>query len=202
MKEDRVTPTVDQAFETLDHLLWEALISRMVNNFWDNAMMISQSYSRIGDSARVVYKQSGVKTRDSSSVFDPVKHHGDVVDWVGEMVKYDLPIKKLPSPGGLTWAIAHLCCSRPSYEMFLFQLQSPLDQWHIINGNGRYVEVDCELVEIGTKGLLRTHIVCPCNAQHLESSGELKNFNYEIEPPKKVGASSFEFRFSVSEKEV
>jgi len=53
-----------------------------------------------------------------------------------------------------------------------------------------------EVVVIGPDHFYQ--IVCPCNGQHLENTGDLKKFNVVLQKPKKVGKNIYEFRFSIT----
>ena len=171
---------VSRAIETYDHLLWEAVIKVC-------GTALSRSFKQEGNRVRVVYQtfefEPGAEWSEDCPV-DPRQTINKIRDEVDRLISLALPIRKL----GRTECDEHgafLKCSNNSYFSFFT---------HTVMYRG---EKSCDFVKIGHGGQ-DGYICCPCVGEHLGNTKDLLGFNVNLQPPKRVGRDTYEFRFEVA----
>lgn len=192
MKSESVSEPVLCAIETYDHLLWQAVIKVC-------RIALSRSFRRDGNQVRVVYttfdRVDGVIDLDNP--VDPRNQFSEIKAMVEELIDWHLSIKKL---GQVQRSIseARKLCSHYSYEKFLID--------KVVDPNT--TQTDLDFVRIGSFVELPAHIdalrwsayiCCPCVGRHLENTRQLWDFVINLQPPKRVGKNTHEFRFEVSD---
>jgi hypothetical protein len=189
------------AIETLDHLLWEALLQDILKER-PNELALSQAYSCKDNAVRVVYKICLATTTGiaSSLYYDPILRFKNIKSLVGDMIDDGLLIKKV-RPHNISYGEAKAICSHLSYRKFLFDTRTREEQLAILFYDN---PDDLDLYEVAFvvigHGVLSHQIVCPCSGEHLQNTVELIPFNFTLCEPKKIGIDTYEFRFELSDK--
>ncbi len=183
---------ISKAVETLDHLLWEAIIRVC-------GMALSKTFELTENSVRVVYQTWNSKLRWCiKEPIDPRDVFLKVTAKVEYFISLHMRVRKLGKEYR-NYNVANGLCSNPWYQLFLIDILAKQDRIDLnCLGNCQQL-VLCDFVEF-RHDYSGQSFCCPCVGEHLSNTSELYNYNHEIHEPKKVGKNSYEFRFTVTAK--